>query len=131
MLRCVIAGLRAALFLALTSSAALAQVHRPFPAQALRGELLIQSPAEARLNGETARLAPGARIRGENNLLVMSGALLGQELVVHYTREPATGLLMDVWILNPVERANRPWPTTEAEARSWRFEPASQRWSRP
>ena len=54
----------------------------------------------------------------------------GQGVIVHYTREPSSGLLMDVWILNRAELANEPWPTSPAEAASWRFDPSSQRWAR-
>ena len=37
------------------------------------------------MNGNPLRLAPGARIRGQNNMLAMSGSLVGQRLAVHYT----------------------------------------------
>ena len=105
--------------------------HRPFPPQALRGELVIGAVPMALLNGQPARLAPGARIRGEDNLLRLPTSLTGQPVIVHYTREPSSGLLMDVWILNRAELANEPWPTSPAEAATWRFDPASQRWTRP
>ena len=105
-------------------------VTRPFPADALRGELRVLQPPEAELDGKPARLAPGARIRGENNLLVMSGAVAGQKLVVHYTRD-LQGLVKDVWVLNAEERARKPWPTTPEQAASWRFDPVAQRWSKP
>ncbi|MFY8082224.1 MAG: hypothetical protein ACOVN7_00640 [Rubrivivax sp.] len=104
--------------------------HRSFPANALRGELLFGAAPLAVLNGHADRLAPGARIRGEDHMLRLPASLVGQTLVVHYTREPSSGLLMDVWILNRAEWANQPWPSTPAEAASWRFDPASQRWSR-
>lgn len=105
--------------------------HRPFPPQALRGELVVGAVPMALLNGQPARLAPGARIRGEDNLLRLPTSLAGQPVIVHYTREPSSGLLMDVWILNRAELANEPWPTSPAEAATWRFDPASQRWTRP
>jgi len=110
---------------------ALAQAaQRNFPADALRGELRIRQPPQAEVDGQPARLAPGARIRGENNLLLMSGAIAGQALVVHYTRD-GHGLLKDVWVLSPEERARQPWPTTPAEAARWQFDPIGQRWSKP
>lgn len=127
MLRCAIAGLAAALLMPLAQ----AQVHRNFPATALRGELQITTPPEAVLNGQPARLSPGARIRGENNLLVMSGAVAGGKFVVHYTREAVSGMIQDVWILNPAERANRLWPTNERDAKAWSFDPAAQTWTKP
>ena len=127
MLRC--AFLTALALFALAGPAA-AQMQRNFPANALRGELVIRQPPDVLLNGGPARLAPGARIRGQDNLLQMSGALVGQRLVVNYTRE-LSGQLLDVWILTPAEQAKRPWPTTEAQAKAWTFDPLAQTWSRP
>lgn len=123
-----------ALLLAGAAGAASAQLqpgHRVFPAQALRGELVITAAPEALIDGAPARLAPGARIRGEDSLLVMPVAITGRPLVVHYTRENGTGLLMNVWILRDIERANRPWPTRELEAQRWIFDPAAQTWKKP
>lgn len=126
--------LTAALGLAVTIAHAQASPpigHRSFPPQALRGELWVGAPPLAQLNGQPERLAPGARIRGEDNLLRLPTQLTGRAWLVHYTREPSSGLLMDVWILNRVEVANEPWPASPAEASTWRFDPASQRWARP
>ena len=120
----------ALLFGAVTLGASAQQVQRPFPANALRGELRFGQPPQAELNGAPVRLAPGARIRGENNLLVMSGAVAGQKLLVNYTWDTA-GLIKDVWVLTPDERARRPWPTTPREAVEWRFDPAAQTWQKP
>ena len=125
MLRCVL--LAAALACALPAAA---QVQRNFPATALRGTLAITQPPEVLLNGAPARLAPGARIRGTDNLLVLSGGLIGQRFVVDYTVDIA-GLVMDVWLLTPQEAARQPWPTTAAQAAAWRFDPMAQTWSRP
>jgi hypothetical protein len=50
---------------------------------------------------------------------------------VHYTIEPTTGLVLDVWILNTAERAREPWPATPEQARAWRFDPTAQTWTRP
>ena len=105
--------------------------HRVFPAQALRGELAVQGFPEVLLNGRVDRLAPGARIRGADNMLQTPAALAGLKLTVHYTREAGTGLLMDVWILNAVEKARKPWPQTEREAQTWTFDPAAQTWKKP
>lgn len=106
-----------------------AQVARNFPANALRGELFVHAGADVRLNGQPARLAPGARIRDANNFLVMSGSVAGSTYTVHYTLE-SNGLLLDVWLLRPEEKARQPWPTTEAQARSWVFDPVGQTWTR-
>ena len=92
---------------------------------------LVRGLAPAvRINGQPARLAPGARIRGENNLIVLSGALAGRKLPVNYTVDPQ-GLVLDVWVLSAEERSRQPWPTTPAEAAAWRFDPSAQRWSKP
>lgn len=111
-------------------SAANAQPTRPFPANALRGTLTVTQPPEVLLNGQATRLSPGARIRGADNLLQMSGSLVGQALLVNYTVEP-TGGVHNVWILTADEAARKPWPTTFEQARNWVFDPAAQTWSKP
>lgn len=127
--RCV--TLAAALSASITLSLpAAAQLQRHFPATALRGELRVVQPPEVQLNGKPARLAPGVRIRGQNNLLVMSGALVEREVAVHYTLDPY-GLVKDVWLLTEAELDKRPWPTTLEDAKAWRFDPVGQTWSRP
>jgi hypothetical protein len=124
--------LRCAFVATLVATALLpaAAQQRPFPPTALRGEIVVEQPPAVLLNGQPARLAPGARIRGDNNLLMVSGALVGRKWVVHYTRD-ISGLLMDVWVLTPDELAKKPWPTTPAEAAAWQFNPSAQTWSRP
>ena len=126
MLRC---ALIAATF-AVCASAAVAQAPRNFPATALRGEIVVTAPPELLLNKRPARLAPGARIRTVDNMLVMSGAAVSQRLVVNYTLD-LQGQLLEVWILNPAELARKPWPSTPQEAASWRFEADTQSWSKP
>jgi hypothetical protein len=126
MLRCAAIGLAS---LAFVSSVA-AQVPRLFPAQALRGQLVGTAPPDVLLNGKPARLAPGARIRNEDNRFEVSGSLLGQKLVVHYTVDPG-GQLLDIWILTPAEMARQPWPVTAAQAQAWQFNPITQTWARP
>ena len=125
MTRCV-----AALLVAMVCvSSALAQtVQRGFPANALRGEIAFGQPPEIQLNGLAARLSPAARIRGTNNMLMMSGALVGQKAVVHYVVDPL-GLIQDVWILTDAERAKQPWPTTAKDAQTWSFDPVAQVWT--
>ena len=75
------------------------------------------------------RLAPGARIRAENNAIVLSGTLVGRTITVHYTVDPE-GLLLDVWLLSVTELDNTPWPYTPEQAKSWTFDPIAQTWSR-
>lgn len=126
MFRCV---LPVAVAIAVALPAA-AQVKREFPPTALRGEVVFVSPPDVTLNGAPARLAPGARIRGENNLLVMPASLAGHKRVVHYTVEATTGLLMDVWLLRADELANEPWPTSVQQAQAWSFDRAAQKWTK-
>jgi len=126
MLRCAL--LLAAL--AAASSPVVAQLQRNFPATALRGELRVTQPPETLLNNRLARLAPGSRIRGADNLLLMSGALVGAPLLVHYTLD-TSGLLLDVWVLTPAEAARKPWPVTPEQAQTWRFNADTQTWTRP
>ena len=83
-------------------------VNRPFPPSAMRGILTVTQPPEVLMNGKPDRLSPGARIRGANNMLVMSGALSGQAMLVNYTREP-NGSIHEVWILTDAE-ARQPAP---------------------
>jgi hypothetical protein len=85
------------------------QTVRPFPPKAERGAMVITQPPEMMLNGKPERLSPGSRIHAANNMLVMSGALVGQNLLVNYVREPL-GLIHEVWILNAAE-AKTPLPT--------------------
>lgn len=125
MLRCAVA-----LLLALAGVCAQAQVARLFPPTALRGELTGSAPPDVLINGRAARLAPGARIRNEENRLDVIGTLQGRKATVHYTTD-AGGQLLEIWLLTPSERANEPWPATTEQAQAWRFEPISQKWTRP
>ena len=104
-------------------------VQRNFPATALRGTVVFGTPPQITLNGEAARLAPGARIRGLNNMLVLSGQLAGRKATVNYTVD-SYGLLMDVWLLRADEAA-KTWPKTRAEAAKWAFDPIGQTWTQP
>lgn len=125
MLRCALMAMLGLLF----AFGAAAQTSRPFPANALRGALVVTQPPEAQLNGLGARLSPGSRIRGADNMVQMSGSLVGQRLLVHYTLDPS-GLVHDVWILTPDEARRQPWPGSADEARRWVFNPAAQTWAR-
>ena len=74
----------------------------PITASAKPGVLRVTTPPDVLVDGRPARLAPGARIRDRNNLLVVSGALIGQDLPVRYTRDPF-GLVHEVWVLTAAE----------------------------
>jgi len=94
--------------LVLASLGSTAQViTRPFPPTAVRGILTVTQPPEVLMDGKADRLSPGARIRGANNMLVMSGALMGQAMRVNYTREP-NGYIHEVWILTEAEASLPP-----------------------
>jgi hypothetical protein len=94
--------------LVLASLGSTAQViSRPFPPNAMRGILTVTQPPEVLMDGKADRLSPGARIRGANNMLVMSGALVGQAMRVNYTREP-NGYIHDVWVLTDAEASLPP-----------------------
>jgi len=105
-----------------------AQLPRNFPATALRGEIVVTQPPQILLNGRPAKLAPGARLRGADNLMALSGTLVNQRLVVHYTLD-LVGNVQDVWVLTPAELARNPWPTTPQQAQGWLFNPDAQRWT--
>jgi len=125
MYRCLIALVASAAI----AVPALAQT-RPFPQNALRGTLVFGSPPVVALNGTATRLAPGARIRGTNNLVVMSGELVDLKVVVNYTYD-TSGYLRDVWILTDDEIKVRPWPTNVEQAQTWSFDPVAQAWTKP
>ncbi len=79
---------------------------RAFPAAALRGTLVVTQPPQVLLDRNPAQLSPGARIRGVNNFLVLSGTIAGQELVVNYVRD-SNGQIHEVWILSDAEIAQK------------------------
>jgi hypothetical protein len=122
--RCVLAFVVASAL----STPALAQ--RMFERDVLRGDFRVTAPPEAELNDKPVRLAPGARIRNAQNMIQLSGGLIGQKLLVNY-RLDGLGQVQDVWILSEAEAAKTPWPRTREEAQSWAFDPALQRWSKP
>ena len=128
MFRCAVAALFVLLLAAVPD--AQGQTARNFSAQTLRGALEVTEPPAVLLNGEPARLAPGARIFGQNNTTVVSSNLAGQRVLVHYTVD-LLGQLKDVWLLTPQEAARQPWPRSREEASSWVFNPTEQTWTRP
>jgi hypothetical protein len=109
---------------------AAAQVQRAFPQNALRGAIVIGVAPDILLNDQRARLAPGARIRDQNNMMVVPGALTGGKYLVNYSID-TTGLVKEVWILRSEEASVQPWPTTPAQAEAWTFDPGAQVWIKP
>jgi hypothetical protein len=103
---------------------------RNFPANALRGDFTVSASPEVVLNRKPARLAPGARIRGADNMLLLPASVTGKRFLVNYTLD-LHGQILDVWVLTPAEAARRPWPTSPQEAAAWSFNPDQQTWTRP
>lgn len=126
MYRCLVAAVAAAAI----AAPALAQVQRNFPQNALRGTIVFGQPPVIALNGDVTRLAPGARVRDLNNMIVMTGQLIDLKAVVNYTLD-AAGQVHDVWLLRPDEVKKRPWPVTTEQAQAWTFDPAAQVWYKP
>lgn len=126
MYRCALAAAVAAV----VAVPASAQVQRAFPQAALRGVIVFAAPPDVLLNGQPARLAPGARIFNQQNLLELPAALAGAKVTSHYTVD-TYGLLKDVWLLRTDELARKPWPETAAQAAAWQFDPGAQAWSKP
>ena len=77
-------------------------VAREFPAAAVRGIIQIAAPPSVLLDGKPDRLSPGVRIRSPQNRLLMSGALVGERMLVNLTRDSG-GLIHEIWVLSPEE----------------------------
>jgi hypothetical protein len=108
------------------------QVQRRFPQAALRGKIVFTNPPDIELNGDPARLSPGVRIHGFDNMMVVTGAVGGDgnKYVVDYRLE-GTGLVSEVWLLTKTEAAVGPWPSTPAQAAAWTFDFMAQTWTKP
>jgi hypothetical protein len=88
-------------------------VGRQFPANVLRGKLRVVQGAEITIDGRPERLSPGARIRGTQNNLLMSGALVGQEYLVNFVRDGYSNV-HQVWLLTVLEAQQKVKPATPA-----------------
>ncbi|HYF41726.1 MAG TPA: hypothetical protein VEA35_04690 [Ramlibacter sp.] len=87
------------------AAASMAQtVVREAPADVRPARMTVTQPPEVTLNGKPDRLSPGARIRNTNNLLLLSGSVVGQTLPVVYRRD-AAGLVHEAWVLTEAEYA--------------------------
>jgi hypothetical protein len=100
--RFLMALVAAMFWLALPDGAVAQTIARQFPPAAKRATLEILAPPEVLLNGASMRLSPGARIKGVNNLMVMSAALVGTRVLVNYVLD-GQGLVHEVWILSEEE----------------------------
>jgi hypothetical protein len=87
----------------LVSTAALAQgIRREAPKDVVLGQMVVTQPPIITMDGKPDRLSPGSRIRDLNNMLVLSGGIVGKVLPVVYRRDGA-GLVHEAWILTPDE----------------------------
>ena len=120
-----------ALMIAIAAPTCAQELAREFPPTALRGVVSFSWPPAVELNGAPARLAPGARLHGTDNLLVLPTTLTGSRHTVHYTLEDTTGMIKELWVLRAEERANKPWPKTVEERQAWNFNRATQIWTKP
>jgi hypothetical protein len=77
-------------------------MQRSAPKDVVLGQLVVTAPPDVTLNGKPDRLSPGARIRDLNNMLVLSGGIVGKEMPVVYRRD-AAGLVHEVWVLTADE----------------------------
>lgn len=102
--RLTLAACAALAGLPLTSpTAVLAQgIQRSAPKDVVPGQMIVTAPPEVTMDGKPERLSPGSRIRDLNNMLVLSGGIVGKTLPVVYRRD-AAGLVHEVWILTPEE----------------------------
>lgn len=86
----------------LASSASAQGIIRTAPKDVVLGQMVVTAPPIVTMDGKPDRLSPGSRIRDLNNMLVLSGGIVGKTLPVVYKRDPA-GLVHEVWILTPEE----------------------------
>jgi hypothetical protein len=104
-------------------------LRRNFPQSALRGKIAFGAPPVITMNGTVTRMAPGVRIHGVDNLIVMSAQLNGRTATVDYTTD-VEGHVIEVWILSPTEIAKL-WPGAREQAAAWTFDPIAQTWTKP
>lgn len=109
----------------LVATVALAQgVFRALPEDAPRGYLTFMGQNQVAVDAKTLRLAPGAQIRGSNNLIVLPAALPGKSLVKYQI--DGDGNLFRAWVLTAAEAAKpdknapqgMPWATSPELGRS-------------
>ena len=77
-------------------------IRREAPKDVVLGQLVVTAPPQVTIDGKPDRLSPGSRIRDLNNMLVLSGGIVGKKLPVVYRRD-AAGLVHEVWILTDAE----------------------------
>jgi len=77
-------------------------IERSAPKDVVLGRMLVTAPPQITMDGKPERLSPGSRIRDLNNMLVLSGGIVGKNLPVVYRRD-AAGLVHEVWMLTDEE----------------------------
>ena len=77
-------------------------IRREAPKDVILGKMTVVAPPVIEMDAKPARLSPGSRIRDTRNMLVLSASLAGQTVPVVYRRDPS-GLVHEVWLLNPDE----------------------------
>lgn len=92
----------AGLSLIIPATATAQGIRREAPKDVVLGKLVVTAPPEITLDGKPDRLSPGSRIRDLNNMLVLSGSVVGKTLPVVYRRD-AAGLVHEAWILTDDE----------------------------
>ncbi len=128
--RCAALPLAAMLASACIVAPAAAQP-RTFNQNALRGAIVFGDDQQLKLNGRITSLTPGARVRDQNNMVVLAATLSGGKFLVNYTLDMGGEQVRDVWILTPTEAAVRPWPTTLQESQTWVYDATTMTWSKP
>jgi hypothetical protein len=99
-----LAAFLAGLLLTFAVAASAQGIQRDAPKDVVLGKLVVTAPPEVTLDGKPDRLSPGSRIRDLNNMLVLSGGIVGKTLPVVYRRD-AAGLIHEAWILTDAEYA--------------------------
>ena len=89
-------------FVALVPTVQAQGIQRSAPKDVVLGRMTVTAPPEVTLDGKPDRLSPGSRIRDLNNMLVLSGGIVGKTLPVVYRRD-AAGLGHEGWILTAEE----------------------------
>jgi hypothetical protein len=74
------------------------------PRRARRADITFNGTLSVLVDGNAEQLAPGVRIFGPDNMLLLYGNLNGVA-TSKYIRERGTGMLLTVWILTPDEIA--------------------------
>ncbi|MBA2674466.1 hypothetical protein [Ramlibacter sp.] len=77
---------------------------RSVPADVKPGVLAVQNMnGTITVDGKPDRFTPGVRVHDINNMLVLSGSLIGRSVYTVYRRESTTGQVHEVWLLTPQE----------------------------